>query len=98
MKSVNVLVLCSILPLSYQPRPISPPPRTCAQAHTMPRSSKLSRDTENPGSMEASYEPYPYSSAGACFSTPLRRTTETGTCSPSGAVAHTRNASYSLGS
>src|SRR5262249_61715360 len=31
-KSVNVLVLRSIFPSSYQRRPISPPPRTCATA------------------------------------------------------------------
>ena len=39
MKSVNVLALCSRRPSSYQPRPSSPPPRTCAIANTKPRSS-----------------------------------------------------------
>ena len=31
-KSVNVLILCSILPSSYHRRPSSPPPRMCAIA------------------------------------------------------------------
>ena len=31
-KSVNVFFFASILPFSYQRRPISPPPRTCAMA------------------------------------------------------------------
>ena len=53
-KSVNVLALRSILPSSYQPRPSSPPPRTCAIAYTNPRSSSDSREIENRGSMEIS--------------------------------------------
>ncbi len=56
-KSVNVFFLASILPSSYQRRPISPPPRTCATAKTTPRSSSDSRGTENHGSIDASYEP-----------------------------------------
>src|SRR3954447_98683 len=35
-KSVKVFRLVSILPSSYQRRPISPPPRTCAIAYTTP--------------------------------------------------------------
>ncbi len=34
MKSEKVLALCSMRPSSYQARPISPPPRTCAMAKT----------------------------------------------------------------
>ena len=45
-KSVNVLRLCSFLPCSYQSRPISPPPRTCAMANPAPRSSRESRGLE----------------------------------------------------
>ncbi|SLH09685.1 Uncharacterised protein [Mycobacteroides abscessus subsp. abscessus] len=53
-KSVKVFFLVSVLPFSYQSLPISPPPRTCATANTMPRSSSDSRATENDGSMLAS--------------------------------------------
>jgi hypothetical protein len=58
-KSVNVFFLASILPSSYHRRPISPPPRTCATAKTTPRSSNDSLGTENQGSNDSSYEPYP---------------------------------------
>ena len=53
-KSVNVLALCSIFPSSYQARPSSPPPRTCAIAYTKPRSSSDSREMEKRGSIEIS--------------------------------------------
>lgn len=56
-KSVKVFFFASVLPFSYQCRPISPPPRTCATAKTMPRSRSDSRATEKPGSMLASYDP-----------------------------------------
>ena len=35
------------------------PPRTWAIANPMPRSSNERRDTAKPGSMDASYDPYP---------------------------------------
>ena len=41
---MNVFVLCSSLPSSYQRRPSSPPPRTWAIANTTPRSRRLTRD------------------------------------------------------
>ncbi len=53
-KSVNVLRFLVSLPSSYQRRPISPPPRTCAMAKTNPRSSSDSLGTEKPGSIEVS--------------------------------------------
>ena len=56
-KSVKVLRLLCSLPSSYHCRPSSPPPRTCATANTTPRSSSDSRGTENPGSIECSYDP-----------------------------------------
>src|SRR5215468_4750641 len=59
MKSVNVLRLCMSLPSSYQRRPSSPPPRTCATAKANPLSKRDSRAMENQGSMLASYAPYP---------------------------------------
>src|SRR5262245_1264522 len=64
-KSVKVFFFDSNLPLSYQARPISPPPRTCATAYTTPRSTRDSRAIENHGSIDASYEPYPYRTQGA---------------------------------
>ena len=48
---MKVFFFESIFPVSYQCRPISPPPRTCATAKTMPRSSRDNRATEKPGSM-----------------------------------------------
>src|SRR5690606_34414589 len=92
MKSVKVLRLASSLPSSYQRRPSSPPPRTCATAKTTPRSSRDSRGIANHGSMLASYDPYPYSTHGAEPSrgVPLRYTSEMGTRAPSSASAHSR--------
>ena len=43
-KSVKVFILLSILPSSYQCRPISPPPRMWAIAKPTPRSSSESRE------------------------------------------------------
>ena len=57
MKSVKVFFFLRILPSSYQRRPISPPPRTCATAKIRPRSISDSRAIEKPGSVEDSYEP-----------------------------------------
>ena len=51
MKSLNVFILFINRPCSYQGRPISPPPRTCAMAKTNPRSSRFSRVCEKAGSM-----------------------------------------------
>ncbi len=53
-KSVNVFVLRSSFPSSYQRRPISPPPRMCAMAKLNPRSSSESRGMEKLGSAEIS--------------------------------------------
>lgn len=96
---MNVFILRSVRPSSYQARPISPPPRTCATANTTPRSSSDSRGTEKYGSMLISYAPYPYSSSGA-GSAPVpaassvtasrRHTSEIGIRVPSSAVAHSR--------
>src|SRR5215468_10482366 len=99
-KSVNVFLLVSSLPLSYQARPISPPPRMCATANTTPRSTTDNRAMENHGSIDASYEPYPYSTHGAQPSrgVPLRHTREIGTRVPSSASAHSRCCSYRSGS
>ena len=51
MKSVKVFFFCSFLPVSYQCRPSSPPPRMWAITNTMPRSSSESRGMPKPGSM-----------------------------------------------
>src|SRR3984957_2901247 len=53
-KSVNVFRLVSIFPLSYQGRPISPPPLMWAIANTNPRSRSESREIEKLGSIEIS--------------------------------------------
>ena len=93
MKSVKVFILASCLPCSYHVRPSSPPPRIWAIAYTMPRSSNERRDTAKPGSMDASYDPYPYSRAGAepSSGTSARRTIDNGTWVPSAAVAQPRS-------
>ena len=103
-KSVNVLRLDSVLPFSYQSRPISPPPRTCATANAIPRSRSESLATENAGSILVSYEPYPYNSVGTCSPASMRAaastdiTREIGTRVPSAAVAQSRRCTYPLGS
>ena len=40
LKSLHVLGFFKNFPSSYQPRPSSPPPRTCAIAKTTPRSRR----------------------------------------------------------
>eukprot|EP00882_Tetradesmus_deserticola_P021960 GHRQ01023817.1.p1 GENE.GHRQ01023817.1~~GHRQ01023817.1.p1 ORF type:complete len:122 (+),score=6.92 GHRQ01023817.1:484-849(+) len=46
MKSVKLFFFCMYLPSSYQWRPISPPPLTCATATSQPRSSRLRSSRE----------------------------------------------------
>ena len=50
MKSVKVFRFRSSFPSSYQGRPSSSPPRTCAMATTKPRSSRLTAAEEKAGS------------------------------------------------
>ena len=51
-KSLNVFFFARYLPsFSYQCRPISPPPRTCATAITTPRSIRGTSSLENVGSL-----------------------------------------------
>ena len=53
-KSLKEFFFSSSLPWSYQSRPISPPPRTCAIAMTTPRSRSESRVGTKDGSIETS--------------------------------------------
>ena len=85
---MNVLRLCSSLPSSYQRRPISPPPRTCAIAKTTPRSSSDSRGIENHGSIAGLVGAVAVEDAAApCrrAACPCRHTIEIGTRVPSSA-------------
>ena len=54
MKSSNVFGFARSLPCSHQFRPHSPPPRTCAIAYTMPRSSIDGRLTSKAGNSQDS--------------------------------------------